>query len=308
MAMEPYERILRLLEEDVEVELEIQVDATFHRESRLAWNTFAEIPGSTKAGEVVMAGAHLDSWHPGTGATDNAAGSVVVMEAMRILREIGVKPKRTIRAALWSGEEQGLVGSRAYVEQHFASRPEATDAEELALPRRWRRTTWPITALPEHRSVALYLNLDNGGGRVRGIYAQENLGAKAKFERWIEPLEDLGVTTVTMQNTRGTDHTSFDSVGIPGFQLVQDKRDYDSRTHHSDLDTFDRLEADELKQAAVVLASLLYQAAMDETPFPRKPIPRRPEPPHRPESPAKKPAAPSATAPPAAPPAEKPAS
>ena len=281
MAMEPYERIVRLLDDDQEVELELDVETTFHRESTLAWSTIAEIPGTGKTGEVVMVGAHLDSWHLGTGATDNGAGSAVVMEAVRILQAVGVRPKRTIRLALWSGEEQGLLGSRAYVTEHFASRPEATDPEELALPRRYRKATWPISPKSEHGKLALYLNLDNGGGRVRGVYAQENFGAKQKFERWIAPLADLGVTTVTMENTDSTDHLSFDAAGLPGFELLQDMRDYSFRTHHSNIDTYEHLDRDDLMQASVVMASLLYQAAMDETPFPRKPLPT--EPPRKPE-------------------------
>ena len=276
MAVEPYERVLRLLEEGEEVELAIDVASQFHRESPTAFNTVAEIPGSERNAEVVMAGAHLDSWHSGTGATDNAAGSAVVLEAMRILRTLGVQPKRTIRAALWSGEEQGLLGSRAYVADHFASRPEPTDEAELALPARWRKPTWPITPKPEHARLAAYFNLDNGGGKVHGIYAQENLGAKLLFERFIEPLEDLGVTTVTMENTGSTDHVSFDAAGLPGFQFIQDGRDYFSRTHHSNIDTYEHLAEADLKQAAVVMASFLYQAAMLETPFPRKPLPVEP--------------------------------
>ena len=286
MAVEPYERILRLLDEGEEVELAIDVASRFHRESPTAYNTLAEIPGSDRNAEVIMAGAHLDSWHTGTGATDNAAGSAVVLEAMRILRTLGVQPKRTIRAALWSGEEQGLLGSRAYVAEHFASRPEPTDEAELALPARWRKPTWPITTKPEHARLAAYFNLDNGGGKVHGIYAQENLGAKMLFEKFIEPLEDLGVTTVTMENTGSTDHVSFDSAGLPGFQFIQDGRDYFSRTHHSNIDTYEHLAEADMKQAAVVMASFLYQAAMLETPFPRKPLPVEP-----PKKDEKKPAA-----------------
>ncbi len=276
MADEPYERILRLLKNDQEVELALDVEATFYRDSTTSWNTVAEIPGSDKAPEVVMAGAHLDSWHAGTGATDNAAGSAVVLEAARILKALGVKPRRTIRVALWSGEEQGLLGSRAYVAEHFASRPEPTDPEELALPARWRKPTWPIQPKPEHARLAAYFNLDNGAGRVHGIYAQENLGAKMLFEKFIEPLRDLGVTTVTMENTGSTDHVSFDAVGLPGFQFVQDARDYSTRTHHSNLDTYEHLDPEDMKQAAVVMASFLYQAAMLDGPFPRKPMPVEP--------------------------------
>ncbi len=276
MADEPYERILRLLEGGEEVELAIDIESAFHRESPTAWNTVAEIPGSAKSPEVVMAGAHLDSWHAGTGATDDAAGSAVVLEAARILKALGVAPKRTIRVALWSAEEQGLLGSRAYVKEHFASRPEPTDKDELALPARWRKPTWPVQPKPEHAKLAAYFNVDNGGGKVRGIYAQENLGAKMLFEKFIEPLRDLGVTTVTMENTGSTDHVSFDSVGLPGFQFIQDRRDYSTRTHHSNLDTYERLDPDDLKQAAVVMASFLYQAAMLDGPFPRKAMPVEP--------------------------------
>ena len=276
MAVEPYERILRLLDEGEEVELAIDVASRFHRESPTSFNTVAEIPGSDRNAEVIMAGAHLDSWHTGTGATDNAAGSAVVLEAMRILKTLGVQPKRTIRAALWSGEEQGLLGSRAYVAEHFAARPEPTDEAELALPARWRKPTWPITTKPEHARLAAYFNLDNGGGKVHGIYAQENLGAKMLFEKFIEPLEDLGVTTVTMENTGSTDHVSFDGAGLPGFQFIQDGRDYFSRTHHSNIDTYEHLAEADMKQAAVVMASFLYQAAMLDGPFPRKPLPVEP--------------------------------
>jgi hypothetical protein len=276
MAVEPYERILRLLEAGEEVELALDIAAKFHRESPTVWNTVAEIPGSDQGAEVVMAGAHLDSWHAGTGATDNAAGSAVVLEAMRILKALGVKPKRTIRAALWAGEEQGLLGSRAYVAEHFASRPEPTDEAELALPARWRKPTWPISPKPEHARLAAYFNLDNGGGRVHGIYAQENLGAKLLFEKFIEPLKDLGVTTVTMENTGSTDHVPFDGAGLPGFQFIQDGRDYFSRTHHSNIDSYEHLAEADLKQAAVVMASFLYQTAMLDGPFPRKPLPVEP--------------------------------
>jgi len=276
MAVEPYERLRRLIDAGETVEVEIEVEARFERDSTLAWNTLAELPGSDKSGEVVMAGAHLDSWHAGTGATDNAAGSAVVMEALRILKAVGAKPRRTIRVGLWSGEEQGLLGSRAYVEEHFASRPEPTDEAELALPKRYRKPTWPIQAKPEHAKLTAYFNLDNGGGRVRGIYAQENLGAKMLFADWIEPLADLGVAIVTMDNTGGTDHQSFDGVGLPGFQFVQDPRDYGTRSHHSNIDTYERLDREDLMQASVVMATFLYNAANLEGPFPRKPMPQEP--------------------------------
>ena len=276
MAAEPYHRILRLLEHDKAVALEMTVDAEFHAGDGNAFNVVAEIPGRDKKAGVVLAGAHLDSWHAATGTTDNAAGSAMVMEAARILKSIGVQPKRTIRFLLWSGEEQGLLGSRAYVEQHYASRPEATDPDELALPRSFRKRTWPITPKPEHAQVSAYFNLDNGAGKVRGIYAQENVAVVPIFRSWLEPLRDLGADTVSTNNTGSTDHVSFDDVGIPGFQFIQDQLEYSPRTHHSDLDTFERAPREDMMQASTILAAFLYQAAMREEPLPRKPLPREP--------------------------------
>ena len=199
------------------------VESSFHSDDASSCNTVAEIPGRDKRNELVLVGAHLDSWHGGTGATDNAAGSAMVMEAVRILRAIGVKPRRTIRVVLWSGEEQGLLGSRAYVREHFADRPDPTDPEELALPANAApETTWPIPTKGEHVRISAYFNLDNGGGRMRGIYAQENVAAATLFRDWLEPLADLGATTVTNESHALTDHVSFDAVGVPGFQFIQD--------------------------------------------------------------------------------------
>jgi hypothetical protein len=267
MAAEHYNRVLRLVEKKQDVELELDVKATFHDGDGLSANTFAEIPGATD--EVVMAGAHLDSWHAGTGATDNAAGSAVVMEAVRILKALDVKPRRTIRVALWSGEEQGLLGSRAYVEQHFAAR---ADAEEARRSRERRRPRGALTLKPEHAKLSAYFNVDNGTGKVRGVYTQQNAAAAPLFEAWLEPLHDLGATTVTNRNTGGTDHLSFDEVGLPGFQFIQDQADYSTRTHHTNLDVYDRLQREDLMQASVVLASFLYDAAQREERFPRKPL------------------------------------
>ena len=275
---EAYDRVTRLLADDQTVELELTVDATFHRDDTHAWNTVAELPGRDRRGQVVMAGAHLDSWHAGTGATDNAAGVAVVMEAARILKKLGVAPKHTIRFALWSGEEEGLLGSRAYVTAHFATRPAPTDSAQLALPADMRAETWPILPKPDCDKLIAYFNLDNGGGRIRGLYAQENLGAKALFERWTQPLHDLGADVITMENTGSTDHVPFDRVGLPGFEFVQDQRDYFTRTHHSNLDTYDYLDRDDLVQASVVLASVLWEAANHEGAFPRKPMPEKPPP------------------------------
>jgi carboxypeptidase Q len=267
MAAEHYNRVLRLVDKKQEVELELDVKAAFHDEDAMAANTFAEIPGTTD--EVVMAGAHLDSWHAGTGATDNAAGSAVVMEAVRILKALDVKPRRTIRVALWSGEEQGLLGSRAYVERHFAER---SDAEEARRSRERRRPRGALTLKPPHAKLSAYFNVDNGTGKIRGIYTQQNAAAAPLFEAWLEPLRDLGSTTVTNRNTGGTDHLSFDEVGLPGFQFIQDQADYATRTHHTNLDVYDRLQREDLIQASVVLASFLYNAAHREERFPRKPL------------------------------------
>jgi carboxypeptidase Q len=276
MAVESFDRVLRLLRHGVPVELEIDVEAGFHRETSLASNTLADLPGRDPKGEVVMAGAHLDSWHAGTGATDNTAGVAVVMEAARILKSLGTPPRRTIRFALWGGEEQAFLGSRAHVARHFAERPEPTDPDELALPARFRRQTWPVTPKPEHAKLAAYFNVDSGSGRLRGLYAQENLGARALFERWLAPLADLGAATVTLENIGGTDHLPFDRAGLPGFHFIQDHRDYWTRTHHTQLDTYDHLDREDLMQAAVVLASVLWQAAEEPGSFPRKPMPQGP--------------------------------
>lgn len=272
LAPEHYGRISRLLDAKQEVELEVDVRARFHEDDRNAYNTIAELPGGDRKNEVVMLGAHLDSWHTGTGATDNAAGSVVMMEAMRILKALGVTPRRTIRVALWSGEEQGLLGARAYVAKHYAPRAEPKDPEQAKLPL-WARTEkGALTILPDHARISAYFNVDNGTGRIRGIYAQENAAAAQLFTSWIAPLRDLGVTTVTMRNTTATDHIPFDEVGIPGFQFIQDDVEYFGRTHHTNWDTFERLQREDLMQAAVVVASIVWETANRAELLPRKPM------------------------------------
>jgi hypothetical protein len=282
MIAEHYDRICRLIEHDATVELELAVDARFYENDTRANNVIAEIPGGDRKDEVVMAGAHLDSWHAGTGATDNGAGSVVVMEAARILKAIGVKPRRTVRVGLWSSEEQGLNGSRAYVAEHFGARAEPTDPEQKALPEWARRQRGPLQLKPEHAKLSAYYNIDNGAGRIRGIYAQENAAVRPIFDAWLKPFADLGAGAVTLRDTRGTDHLSFDAVGLPGFQFVQDELDYESRTHHSQMDVYDRLQAADLMQASVVLASVLYDTAMRDGLMPRKPLPREERPPATP--------------------------
>lgn len=271
LAPEQYNRIARLLDKKQDVELEIDLRTRFH-DDRTSWNTVAEIPGSDRKGEVVIIGAHLDSWHTGTGATDNASGVAVMMEAMRILKSLGVTPKRTIRIALWSGEEQGLLGSRAYVEQHFGKRAEPKDPEQAKLPS-WARTEQGELVLkPEHGKVSAYFNVDNGTGRIRGIYAQENAAVVPIFRAWLEPLHDVGATTVTMRNTGSTDHVPFDDLGIPGFQFIQDDVEYSTRTHHTNWDTYERLQRDDLMQAAVVVATFAWQAANRDSLLPRKAV------------------------------------
>ena len=282
MASEGYDTLSRLLAEGRNPEVEIDVDGGFRDGAKEAYDTIAEIPGGDKRDEIVMAGAHLDSWHAGTGATDNGAGSAVVMEAARILETIwkstGGRPRRTIRFALWTGEEQGLIGSRYYVEHHFAHHPEPTDPAEKALPEFLREDTWPLVLSPEHRRLDAYFNVDNGSGKIRGIYAQGNVGAAPIFAAWLEPLRDLGADTVTVRDTGSTDHVPFDRVGLPGFQFIQDQLDYESRTHHTNLDVYDRARSKDLEEASVVLASFLYDAAMRPDPLPRKPLPTAPTP------------------------------
>jgi hypothetical protein len=275
---ESYGRLVRLLERKVEVELEIDVKVTFPPEDPIAsGNVIAEIPGTDRKDEVVLIGAHLDSWQAGTGATDNAAGVSAVMEAVRILKAAGLKPRRTIRIGLWSGEEQGFVGSRAYVSAYLASRPEPKEKPDDDMPSFMRRPTGPLTTKPDYGKLAAYFNLDNGGGKIRGIYAQENAEVVPIFEAWLAPFRDTGATTVTMKRTGGTDHQSFDGVGLPGFQFIQDELDYMSRTHHSNMDVYERVPKADLMQASALIASFAWHAAQRDGLLPRKPLP--PDPP-----------------------------
>ena len=292
MASEQWTRIARLLKQKKEVQLELNIKNTFS-DATTQYNTIAEIPGTDKKGEVVMLGAHLDSWYTGTGATDNGAGTIVMMEAVRILKALGVQPKRTIRIGLWTGEEQGLLGSQWYVAQHFGSRPPSNDPDRKGDPSVTRRENGPMTTKPEQAKISVYFNVDNGTGKIRGIYMQENAGVEPIFEAWMKPFRDLGMDTLTMRNTGGTDHQSFDAAGIPGFQFIQDPMDYESRTHHSNMDVYDRLQPDDLKQMAVVVASFVYNAAMRDQMFPRKIIEKElPPPPPRDEEDQAAPASP----------------
>jgi carboxypeptidase Q len=281
MASEHWSRIARLLDKKKDVTLELNVTNTFYDDDPMQYDTIAELPGTDKKDEVVMLGAHLDSWHAGTGATDNGAGTIVMMEAMRILKALDIKPRRTIRIGLWSGEEEGLLGSQGYVEQHFGSRPAMDDPGMKGMPTLMRREAGPVTVKPEQAKVSGYFNVDNGTGKIRGIYLQENEAVEPIFEAWMRPFKDLDMTTITMRNTGGTDHQSFDAVGIPGFQFIQDPVEYESRTHHSNMDVYDRLQPEDLKQMAVIVASFVYNTAMRDQMLPRKPIepalPREPE-------------------------------
>ena len=272
MIAEHFNPLVRALDDGRTVRLRVNVDARFTDEANQpGHNTIAEIPGrGRKAGEIVMIGAHLDSWHTGTGAADNAAGVAVMMEAMRILKAVGARPERTIRVALWSGEEQGLVGSQDYVARTFATYPEPTDPAQKALPASLREPTGPLRKTRDYERFSAYFNMDNGSGRFRGIYAQENLAAMPIFKAWLEPFHDVGATTVATRNTGSTDHIAFDRVGLPGFQFIQDRLDYFTNVHHTHLDTWDHVEPEDLKQAAAIVASFAYHAAMREELMPRK--------------------------------------
>ena len=275
MAIENYGRVYRLAKANVPVTVEMDVETEFTGDHEHGFDTIAEIPGTDPKlkDEVVMVGGHLDSWASATGATDNGAGTVVAMEVMRILNTLKVQPRRTIRIGLWTGEEQGEFGSYGYVKQHFGFVPLSTAPDQVALPEFLRKPAGPVEVKPEQQKISGYFNLDNGSGKIRGIYLQQNAGIDNIFRQWMEPLKDLGVTAITMRDTGGTDHEAFDSVDIPGFQFIQDTLDYGSRTHHSNMDTYERLQADDLAQAATVEAIFVYNTAMRDQMLPRKPMP-----------------------------------
>jgi carboxypeptidase Q len=275
MAIENYGRMYRLLKANVPVTVEMDVETEFTGDHEHGFDTIAEISGTDPKlkEEVVMVGGHLDSWASATGATDNGAGTVVAMEVMRILNALHVQPRRTIRVGLWTGEEQGEFGSYGYVKQHFGFVPLSTEAEQLKLPDFLRKPAGPVQLKPEQQKISGYFNVDNGSGKIRGVFLQENAALVPIFQQWMAPLQDLGVSTLTMRNTGGTDHEAFDSVGVPGFQFIQDLLDYGSRTHHSNMDTYERLQPDDLAQAAVVEAIFVYNTAMRDQMLPRKPLP-----------------------------------
>lgn len=270
VAAEHYNRLVRMIEKGVNPQMEIDIESSYHPGDPNCFNVIAEIPGTDLKDEIVMIGAHFDSWHSGTGATDNAIGCGVVMEAMRILKTIGVAPRRTIRVALWTGEEQGLFGSRAYVAEHFGvlNTPRRRDRDDED----GERKTPTLEIKPEYEKFSAYFNLDNGAGKIRGIYMQGNEAVRPIFRAWLSPFADLGASTITISNTGGTDHQSFTGIGLPGFQFIQDPIEYDTRTHHSNMDVFERVIEDDAKQASVIMATFAYQAAMRDERLPRKPL------------------------------------
>jgi hypothetical protein len=252
LATDSYNRILRLLDAKIPVKLEFEIETAFNDRTDSV-NVIGEIPGGAKKDEVVMIGAHLDSWQGGTGATDNAAGSAVMIEVMRILKTLKLPMDRTVRLALWGGEEQGLLGSRAYVNEHFSARD--------------------MKVTTAHGKLSGYFNVDNGTGKIRGVYLQGNDRMRPIFETWFKPFADMGASTITIRNTGGTDHTNFDAVGLPGFQFIQDAVDYNTRTHHSNMDVYDRVQREDLQQAAAIVASFVYNTATRSDLLPRKPLP-----------------------------------
>jgi hypothetical protein len=259
LAVEQYGRIWRTLEKKVPVTLQIDADNKFFDADLNSFNIVADLPGTDKADEVVMLGAHFDSWHTGTGATDNAAGSAVMMEAMRLLKTSGVKLRRTVRIGLWGGEEEGLLGSKEYIKAHYG------DPATMALK-------------PDHAKLAGYFNVDNGTGLIRGVYLQGNEAVAPIFQQWMEPFKNLGMTTLTIRNTGGTDHLSYDAVGLPGFQFIQDEVEYNSRTHHSNMDVYERIQANDMMRNAVIVATFVMNTANRADKLPRKPLPK-PQPP-----------------------------
>jgi Zn-dependent M28 family amino/carboxypeptidase len=274
------------------VKMTVDLAVAYQDADLMGYNTIAEIPGSDLKDEIVMLGGHMDSWHSGTGATDNAAGVAVAMEAVRIIQALGLKPRRTIRVALWSGEEQGLLGSRAYVAQHFGSM-QTPPATTSAVP----ATSGPganamgggagngsgngaapqagptLVKKAEYDKLSAYFNLDNGTGKIRGVYLQGNEGVRGIFRQWLAPFREMGASTLSISNTGGTDHLAFDAIGLPGFQFIQDEIEYDTRTHHSNQDVFDRIQAEDMKQSATIMAAFVYQTAMRDEKLPRKPAP-----------------------------------
>ncbi|MFT3743354.1 MAG: M20/M25/M40 family metallo-hydrolase [Pyrinomonadaceae bacterium] len=280
VAAEHFNRMVRMIDAGQNVTATVDVGVEYQDADPNGYNTIAEIPGSDKSDEVVMLGGHLDSWHAGTGATDNAAGCAVMMEAVRILKAIGVTPRRTIRIGLWTGEEQGLLGSRGYVRQHFGYMEGAGGFGGGGGGNNPNATPPKLVKGPDYDKFSAYFNIDNGTGKIRGIYEQGNDNVRPIFSQWFQPFRqanwfpdtklDMRAGTISLGNTGGTDHQSFDAIGLPGFQFIQDSIEYDTRTHHSNMDVFDRIQGDDMKQMAIILATFVYQAAMMDDKFPKK--------------------------------------
>ena len=258
LAAEDYNRLVRMLQQGVPLKMEVDLKVKFHDEDLMAYNTLANIPGTDLKDQIVMLGGHLDSWQAGTGATDNGVGAVAVMEAGRIIRAAHLQPRRTIRIALWTGEEEGRLGSKAYVASHFGF------YDTHASPALIRGS--------EYDQISVYFNLDNGAGKIRGIYMAGDEGVRSLFAKWFEPFHSMGAETLSLSGNAGSDQDSFDAIGLPGFQFIQDQLEYKFRTHHSNQDVFDRIQADDLKQAATILAAFAYDAAMLDEKLPRKPL------------------------------------
>ncbi|MBY0283361.1 MAG: M20/M25/M40 family metallo-hydrolase [Sphingomonas sp.] len=277
IAAEDYRRLARLTKIGMAPTLEIDSKVHFEDGDTQAYNIIAEIPGSDPKAGYVMAGAHLDSWHAADGAADNGAGTAMIMEAARIIAATGIKPKRTIRFALWAGEEQGLLGSLAYVEQHLATRGSPSDAKTTGMKRFYGwNDRWPITPKPGYAELAAYFNIDNGSGKLRGIYAENNPAVVPIFRDWLAPFASMGATNVAIQKTGGTDHVFLQAIGLQGFQFIQDPLDYFPRIHHTSADTFDHLKGDDMRQASTILASFLVNAANADKPLPKPPLPTKP--------------------------------
>ena len=289
LAVEHYNRIIRMLEAGEKVKMAVDLGVEWQDVDPMGYNTIAEIPGTDLKDEIVMLGGHMDSWHAGTGATDNGAGVAVGMEAVRIIQALGLNPRRTIRIALWSGEEQGLLGSRAYVAEHFGkletpAAPAASAGNGNGNGAASSKAAPVLVKKPDYEKLSVYFNLDNGTGKIRGVYLQGNEAVRSLFRQWLMPFRDRpedkkapvwGAATLSISNTGGTDHLAFDAIGLPGFQFIQDEIEYDTRTHHSNQDVFDRIQADDLMQAATIMAAFVYNAAMIDEKLPRKPAPTR---------------------------------
>jgi hypothetical protein len=273
---EQYGRMARMIQRGIPVTVEADIRNTFHPNPQM-FNVVGDIRGTGKADELVMLGAHFDSWHSSTGATDNAAGSAAMMEAMRILKQSGVTLRRTVRIALWNGEEQGLNGSRNYVARHFAARgatPGAPAGGEAGARGGRGGAAGPLALTPAHGTFSVYFNIDNGTGAIRGVHLQGNEAVAPIFRAWMEPFRALGMTHLTISNTGGTDHLSFDAVGLPGFQFIQDPLEYNSLTHHYNLDSWERLQPEDMRRNATIAAAFAYLAANRDERLPRKPLPQ----------------------------------